>query len=338
MSKYQTLKKFTDNIPNEDNCHVSDNMIAISDGAGGCGVFAGDWSKYLVDKIAQRSNNSPITSFHEFDNWVSEIWEEFYIKHEQKAKEYDGIFQTKFYQEGSCATLAVIWRTNPHSCHWMAYGDSVVFHYSKSNEIFEHSFTKLSDFSRNPYLISCKDLLQEEGFKNGEFQLKEDSVVFAASDALSHYILMMYYITHQNKYKKELDDLVKNNSYDAQMVSIAQQDTEVTFEEVIARLQEVSKEEKKFEMFVKDLYQHGVLDIDDYTLAFLYRGDSLCSASSKRISQNNYYLHHLEKNKRSKSAKLRKIRKIKSNHTKKITLTKNHCKNTHRLQRILLTS
>lgn len=276
MSNYITLKKFTDNIPNEDSCHVLENMIAISDGAGGCGVFASDWSRYLVEKIAIRSNETPITSFEELDDWVGEIWESFYNEHESKAMEYDGIFQTKFYQEGAYATLAVAWKTGDDTCHWVTFGDSVVFHYSKSKGQLEHSFTKLSDFSRPPYLISCKDPLQKEGFNSGNFILEDDSVVFAASDALSHYILMMYYVTHSDEYKDEIEELLKSHTTDAQMVSIAQNDN-ITFDVVIGHLQDISRNQELFDKFVKNLYERGVLDIDDYTLAFLKYDDTQCS-------------------------------------------------------------
>lgn len=51
----------------------------------------------------------------------------------------------------------------------MAYGDSVVFHYNVQTGILEHSFTKLADFSNPPRLISCKDPLEEEGFRCGDF-------------------------------------------------------------------------------------------------------------------------------------------------------------------------
>ena len=119
MSAYKTLKKFTDNIPNEDSCCVHDDMIAISDGAGGCGVFASDWSQYLIENIAKRAGNPPITSFEHLDEWIGNIWEPFYIEYEKKAMEYDGIFQSKFYKEGSFATLAVVWRISKDQCQWM---------------------------------------------------------------------------------------------------------------------------------------------------------------------------------------------------------------------------
>lgn len=277
MSTYITLKKFTDTIPNEDSCQVRNDMIAISDGAGGCGVFASDWSKYLVDNIANRPNDEPIVGFEQLDAWVGEIWEQFYNDHEAMAKQYDGIFQSKFYQEGSYATLAVVWQTGCDICHWITYGDSVVFHYSKSQRKFEHSFTKLADFSKPPYLISCKDSLQEEGFRTGDFVLYDDSVLFAASDALSHYILMMYYVTHPDEFKDELDELLQSHTTDASMVSIAQKDNTETFDTIIGQLQDISHNQEDFDKHVKELHKRGVLDIDDYTLAFLKYNDTPCS-------------------------------------------------------------
>lgn len=270
MSAYKTLKKFTDNIPNEDSCHVLDNMIVISDGAGGCGVFASDWSKYLVENMVKRPESQPITSFEQLDEWIGTIWEPFYNEYGKKAQEYDDIFQTKFDQEGSFATLAVVWRTSANFCQWMTYGDSVIFHYSKSKNIFEHSFTKLSDFSKAPFLISCKDPLHPQGFKSGTFNLTEDSVVFAASDALSQYILMSYYVEHEDVYKEEIDEIKQSYTMDAQMLNLAEKDKQAyCFDFLIDKIQDITRNQKDFDDFVKELYKRGVLEMDDYTLAIL---------------------------------------------------------------------
>ena len=63
----------------------------------------------------------------------------------------------KFYNEGSCATVAAAWKTNDEECRWIAYGDSVVFHYNP------------------PRLVSCKDPLDEEGFRSGVFHIDNAS-------------------------------------------------------------------------------------------------------------------------------------------------------------------
>ena len=143
-------------------------------------MFADEWSQYLIEQLPK---NKPITSFTELDEWVDSIWESFYNEHEEKAKQGDGILLNKFYNEGSCATIAAAWKIQEKVAKCMAYGDSVVFHYSFQTGILEHSFTKLADFCNPPRLVSCKDPLEEEGFKHGEFVLDDSSVVFAASDA-----------------------------------------------------------------------------------------------------------------------------------------------------------
>ena len=47
--KALSITKFEDGLVNEDAAIVKDNVIAVSDGAGGGGVFAECWSQYLVD-------------------------------------------------------------------------------------------------------------------------------------------------------------------------------------------------------------------------------------------------------------------------------------------------
>lgn len=52
---------------------AKESMIAVSDGAGGGGVFADLWSQYLVEHLP----HEPITDYKTFDNWldaVSTIW------------------------------------------------------------------------------------------------------------------------------------------------------------------------------------------------------------------------------------------------------------------------
>ena len=117
MSYGVSIPKLNDNIPNEDSLCKSDNLIAVSDGAGGCGLFAREWSKYLLRHIPKKR---VITCFAEFDKWVDGIWEAFYNEYEAVAKAGDGIFLNKFYNEGACATVAAAWRVSEEECRWVA--------------------------------------------------------------------------------------------------------------------------------------------------------------------------------------------------------------------------
>ena len=119
-----------------------------------------------------------------------------------------------------------------------------------------------------------------EGFKADDFLLSDDSVVLAASDALSHYILMMYYVTHQEEFKDEIEEILNGHTSDSQMLSIALRDMangHLTFDMLMEQLQDASHDQDIFDHFVKELHSRGVLDIDDYTLAILKYSNIPCS-------------------------------------------------------------
>lgn len=266
MNKGVSIAKFNDITPNEDSFFVSENCIAISDGAGGCGLYSNEWSQYLIYNLPK---NNPISTFGELDSWIEQIWESFYNEHELLVQQGDGLLQSKFYNEGSCATIVSGWITSAKEVRWCSYGDSVIFHYNRSSKILEHSFTKLSDFSNSPMLISCKESLEESGFKSGTFHIDKDSVVFAASDALSHYILMMYMLANRSIFSDELNDELYCRSSNSNLLHVA--DTlDFDFEkDVLDTLAFLIDKPLIFEEKMKELHCQGVLDIDDYTLVFL---------------------------------------------------------------------
>ena len=54
---------------NEDAVKATIDFIAVSDGAGGGGIYADKWSAYLVDNLPTQ----PILTFSELDAWVESI-------------------------------------------------------------------------------------------------------------------------------------------------------------------------------------------------------------------------------------------------------------------------
>lgn len=260
-----TLAKITETNPNEDSFVKKDNFFAISDGAGGCGVFSDKWSDYLVNHLPE---NSPIMDANELDAWLDGICDNFYARCENIAKELDPMFLNKFYKEGSYATLAAVWKTSPNECKCMTYGDSVVFHYDYTTKKLEHSFTKLADFSNPPYLINILEPITKSAFRTRTFSLTDSSVIFAATDALSHYILMMYMSSMPEKYEKELNDIIGKQNPNSHLVSMALTQTE-KFDNVLEKLISSSDNPKCFEKYINNLYSKGLIDIDDYTFVVL---------------------------------------------------------------------
>ena len=51
MNRGVSIAKWNDHVANEDSFYSSDTCIAVSDGAGGCGLFADEWSHYLIEQL-----------------------------------------------------------------------------------------------------------------------------------------------------------------------------------------------------------------------------------------------------------------------------------------------
>lgn len=266
MGKSVSIAKLNDHSPNEDAALCSSRCIAVSDGAGGCGLYADEWARYLIENI---SKEAPLCSFVELDKWVDGIWEHFYNTHEEHAKEGDSMLLNKFYKEGSCATIAAAWKTETNECQWAAYGDSVVFHYNRRTGILEHSFTRLADFCNPPLLVSCKDPLEADGFRCGTYHLDDTSEVFAASDALSHYVLMMYELSKRSEFESELMEVQMKQTRNSLLLQMAEKKSFDFEKDVITPLLSSAESEYTFKSLLESLYSQKVIEADDYTLAIL---------------------------------------------------------------------
>ena len=255
-----SIAKFEKDITNEDAAIANDKVIAVSDGAGGGGVFAEIWSKYLVEHLPLE----PIKDYESFDKWVDDIWEPFYNDCEEKAKVIGGMFLNKFYDEGSFATLVAVWKDGD----WIAYGDSVAFCYNVKTGILQHSYTELVDFNNPPYLVNWKNPLNPEGFRSGKFEVDDDCVVFAASDTLAHYILMMYEIANNNGFDKELREAVDAQTKNSNFIKTCMSQRKIDFEDVLKKLL-LCKNVGNYKKHLESLKKKGLIGHDDYTIAIM---------------------------------------------------------------------
>ena len=256
-----SLAKFEEGIVNEDAVIARKELIAVSDGAGGGGVFAERWSQYLVDHLPEK----PINSYKVFDEWIDGIWEPFYNDCEKEAKKFGGLFLNKFYDEGSFATLVAVWKDG----NWVSYGDSVVFCYNKKTGKLQHSFARLADFNNPPYLINCKDPLDKKGFKVGQFKVDDDCMVFAVSDTLAHYILMMYEVAHRDLYNEELIEATDAQTKNSNFIKSAMRIRKINFEHDVIQKLENCKYPRQLELHIERLKRWGLIGHDDYSLVIM---------------------------------------------------------------------
>lgn len=256
-----TIAKLDEGLVNEDAAKATDKWIAVSDGAGGGGVFADLWAKYLVEHLP----NGPIIDYQAFDGWIDSIWEPFYNDCEEQVKAEGGMLLNKFYDEGSFATLVAVWKDG---C-WMSYGDSVAFCYDKRIGELKHSFGRLVEFNNPPYLVNCKDPTNEKGFKSGRFEVTEDCIVFAASDALAHYILMMYEVAHRVRFAEELQEALEAQTKDSNFVRTALTMKMLDFErDVLGKLLNC-KNTWNFTQHLRSQRKKGLIGHDDYSLVIM---------------------------------------------------------------------
>ena len=178
------------------------------------------------------------------------------------------MYLDKFYNEGSFATLVAVWKQSESEYQWMSFGDSVAFHYNYRTKQLEHSFGELADFNKPPFLINCKDELLKDGFRKGVFHTDADSIVFVTSDALAHYITMMYEVANIDTFKQELVTAESQYSKNSNYIQLAKAIKGVNFEnDVIDKFIHTMGHPTNFRRHLQSLSRKGLIAYDDYSIA-----------------------------------------------------------------------
>lgn len=261
-SRCISIVKPEPNTINEDAVLARAGCIAVADGAGGGGMFAERWSSYLLDHLPAE----PVTSFEQLDRWIDGIWEPFYNDCEKMARAMGGMVLSKFYDEGSFSTLAAMW--HGEGCvHWTTYGDSVAFCYDRRTGSLQYSISGLTQFNEPPYLISCKDPLQDKGFAHGSFTHAAGHVYFVATDALAHYIIMMYMVSRKEQFQSQLNEAMEAHGKNATFIKSAMAMPHVSFTKVLAKLLNCVGHKTNFGNHLAGLRRRRLIAIDDYSMA-----------------------------------------------------------------------
>ena len=63
--------------------------------------------------------------------------------------------------------------------------------------------------------------MPESGFKSGTFETSTNSIIFCTSDALAHYILMMYELSHYSTFADELEEAERTGTRESSFIKNA---------------------------------------------------------------------------------------------------------------------
>ncbi|NOX48740.1 MAG: hypothetical protein GXO89_17360, partial [Chlorobi bacterium] len=171
---------------NEDALFISEQIIAISDGAGGVGILADEWSKTLVNNIPDK----PFKSAKNIDEWVSLFWEEFYNEYLEELNG-DSWKIRKFEEEGSLATLSALWEVGKSKFEYRSYGDSAMFVFNRNTgELkIQNNLKPVNSFTASPPLINWQtEQFSEEYYYSQSIEIDSDEEIILATDGIAMYI------------------------------------------------------------------------------------------------------------------------------------------------------
>jgi hypothetical protein len=265
----QTSGKYG-NHENEDAYHISPNRFAVvADGAGGAGIYTGEWARYLTDHLP----TTAITDYEGLKLFIKENWQSF--KETQISRIEKQEFVSKFLREGSWATLAAVWLPALEDAepiaNWMAYGDSAVLHYRPATGKLEGFPEDLKSFEEAPFLVNWKSPPDPAGFKCGTFTLESDSILILCSDALAQHILIRYALDHPgSSWALDLDSIRQSPRLLGEILEKLDKDgARSPFANIADDFKDALETPEKFKDFVDLLRSRGTLAQDDYTLVVI---------------------------------------------------------------------
>lgn len=253
---YQSISKTLSQLP-EDRFRVDENVIALADGAGGMGVYAGEWASYLCKHLPPE----PWTDFAAFEKWLNNIWEQFFDPYQ--AQSQNTHWAAKFIEEGSASTLIAVW---PQYHKAAVYGDSVLFVYDENQSSLLASLSSPLEFNESPYLINWREPVLEVGFQL--IELPRRAEIWLASDTLAQYLWGTFLKSSSNSEdQRQFREVCKLPSRLGGLWDNIDRLPLRSFQmEVVQPLKLALTSENSFRKYVEQLQLQKILGIDDMTL------------------------------------------------------------------------
>ncbi|MEI7581775.1 hypothetical protein [Runella sp.] len=253
---HQSISKTLSELP-EDRFRIDENVIALADGAGGMGVYAGEWASYLCEHLP----SEPWNDFSAFEKWLDNIWEQFFDLYQAQSQNTN--WAAKFIDEGSASTLIAVW---PQYHKAAVYGDSVLFVYDSKHDKLSASLASPLEFNESPYLINWREPALEVGFRL--IDLPKQAEIWLASDTLAQYLWGTFLQSSSNSDdQRQFREVCQLPSrLGGLWENIARLPLQSFEKDVLQPLKSALTSENGFREYVEKLQSQKMLGIDDMTL------------------------------------------------------------------------
>jgi hypothetical protein len=264
---------------NEDRFRLSRSrkscLAAVSDGAGGAGLFCGAWAQTLVVRLPNR----PLASFDGLNAWLDGFCSTFRRDHAERLLGQP-VKHGKFVREGSLATLSAVWLAQGRqhvALHWLGCGDSPILIFDRTGRrptLIGGFPARLSALGKSPALLNWKDLPRRERVSIGGLRLPPQATIVVASDGIGHYLLLRYLceqgwgLDGLNR-SALLAHLASETSPLGPLARAHRNHPRQRFANILRDLGAALSSDRAFARFVKARHREGLMANDDATLLLI---------------------------------------------------------------------
>lgn len=255
---------------NQDFCAEKAGHLALSDGAGGYGFYASQWSKYLVEKALERP--TPFETKEAFKAWFEALRVPFYQEYEQVAEsesaaksQYTNWLEA-YKKEGSAATFISVKPVSDTEVEVLALGDSLAIQLNATHRCLNRTLESLYQFTKNPNLLCSNEPLEVEHVYLERWTLSPTDTLLVSSDSLGQLILMLVLFLVKEEEAAAAAELEKVKVSPYPLGNFLDEIEKIpTPGEVLERLIELEREDD-FTAFCKEYLEAKMLQMDDYSL------------------------------------------------------------------------
>lgn len=244
-------------------------MYAMSDGAGGAGIFCGAWARFL----AENQNTEPYTNNEQISDWFLSVSKYFYDDISLTLTNYEPLVAQKFYEEGSYATLLFLWlHKESRKLYFTGCGDSTMFLFElKDGQYITTVIFPINvqtSLNQPPKLLNWRkgilnDLIQSE------HPCSKDSYFVICTDSMARWIICNLMFLDSGNLRNCLGKNLYESISNEQMTLIEHLKQNYEWQSVdqfINFLENKLTDDTRFKDFINDKFTSNELEQDDISI------------------------------------------------------------------------